>query len=154
MPEEPSGNMGMLLTFLPMALGSSMMILLFVTPGEGGPTTWLRRRPDDGDHDVDDGRPDGQDDQHAQAAHERRAPRLPAIPEPDPQEGQAADGSAAQVARLDPSRTDRALVGRYERAAVGTASWAPRLRRYQDRDRAAALRGQDQPNADQAGRGS
>jgi DNA segregation ATPase FtsK/SpoIIIE, S-DNA-T family len=41
MPEEPSGNMGLLLTFLPMALGSSMMILLFVTPGKGGPTTWL-----------------------------------------------------------------------------------------------------------------
>jgi S-DNA-T family DNA segregation ATPase FtsK/SpoIIIE len=41
MPEEPSGNMGLLLTFLPMALGSSMMILLFVRPGSGGPTTWL-----------------------------------------------------------------------------------------------------------------
>ncbi len=41
MPEEPTGNMGLLLTFLPMALGSSMMILLFVTPGKGGPTTWL-----------------------------------------------------------------------------------------------------------------
>jgi len=31
----------MLLTFLPMALGSSMMILLFVTPGAGGSTTWI-----------------------------------------------------------------------------------------------------------------
>ncbi len=42
MPEEPTGNMGLLLTFLPMALGSSMMILLFVTPGRGsGATTWL-----------------------------------------------------------------------------------------------------------------
>ncbi len=42
MPEEPTGNMGLLLTFLPMALGSSMMILLFVTPGRGsGVTTWL-----------------------------------------------------------------------------------------------------------------
>src|SRR5258708_25892872 len=42
MPEEPRGNMGLLLTFLPMALGSSMMILLFVTPGKGsGATTWL-----------------------------------------------------------------------------------------------------------------
>lgn len=42
MPEEPTGNMGLLLTFLPMALGSSMMILLFVTPGKtSGPTTWL-----------------------------------------------------------------------------------------------------------------
>src|SRR5712691_7459793 len=42
MPEEPTGNMGLLLTFLPMALGSSMMILLFVTPGKGsGATTWL-----------------------------------------------------------------------------------------------------------------
>jgi S-DNA-T family DNA segregation ATPase FtsK/SpoIIIE len=42
MPEEPTGNMGLLLTFLPMALGSSMMILLFVRPGGGsGGTTWL-----------------------------------------------------------------------------------------------------------------
>jgi ESX secretion system protein EccC len=42
MPEEPTGNLGLLLTFLPMALGSSMMILLFVTPGKtSGPTTWL-----------------------------------------------------------------------------------------------------------------
>src|SRR5215472_4295297 len=42
MPEEPTGNMGLLLTFLPMALGSSMMILLFVTPGKGSSgTTWL-----------------------------------------------------------------------------------------------------------------
>ncbi|HEY3907761.1 MAG TPA: type VII secretion protein EccCa [Streptosporangiaceae bacterium] len=42
MPEEPTGNLGLLLTFLPMALGSSMMILLFVTPGKGsGATTWL-----------------------------------------------------------------------------------------------------------------
>src|SRR5580658_3744564 len=41
MPEEPTGNMGLLLTFLPMALGSSMMILLFVTPGSGGATRWI-----------------------------------------------------------------------------------------------------------------
>ena len=41
MPEEPTGNLSLLLTFLPMALGSSMMILLFVTPGSGGPTTWI-----------------------------------------------------------------------------------------------------------------
>src|SRR5580692_11781233 len=41
MPEEPTGNLSLLLTFLPMALGSSMMILLFVTPGAGGPTTWI-----------------------------------------------------------------------------------------------------------------
>src|SRR5580692_11280275 len=42
MPEEPTGNMSLLLTFLPMALGSSMMILLFVTPSKsGGATTWL-----------------------------------------------------------------------------------------------------------------
>jgi S-DNA-T family DNA segregation ATPase FtsK/SpoIIIE len=42
MPEEPTGNMGLLLTFLPMALGSSMMILLFIGPGHtSGPTTWL-----------------------------------------------------------------------------------------------------------------
>lgn len=42
MTEEPTGNMVTFLTFLPMALGSSMMILLFVTPGSGkGPTVWL-----------------------------------------------------------------------------------------------------------------
>ena len=41
MPEEPTGNLWLLLTFLPMALGSSMMILLFVTPGSGGATTWI-----------------------------------------------------------------------------------------------------------------
>src|SRR5215472_17164472 len=42
MPEEPTGNLGLLLTFLPMALGSSMMILLFVTPGNtGGPRAYL-----------------------------------------------------------------------------------------------------------------
>jgi S-DNA-T family DNA segregation ATPase FtsK/SpoIIIE len=41
MPEEPTGNLGLLLTFLPMALGSSVMILLFVTPGHSGVTTYL-----------------------------------------------------------------------------------------------------------------
>ncbi len=41
MPEEPTGNLSLLLTFLPMALGFSMMILLFVTPGAGGATTWI-----------------------------------------------------------------------------------------------------------------
>jgi S-DNA-T family DNA segregation ATPase FtsK/SpoIIIE len=41
MPEEPTGNLSLLLTFLPMALGSSMMILLFVTPGSGGATRWI-----------------------------------------------------------------------------------------------------------------
>jgi DNA segregation ATPase FtsK/SpoIIIE, S-DNA-T family len=42
LPEEPTGNLSMFLTFLPMALGSSMMILLFVTPGQtGGPFIWL-----------------------------------------------------------------------------------------------------------------
>src|SRR5260370_41772704 len=41
MPEEPTGNLSLLLTFLPMALGSSMMILLFVRPGAGGATTWI-----------------------------------------------------------------------------------------------------------------
>src|SRR5260370_1197028 len=42
MPEGPTGNVGLLPTCLPMALGSSMMILLFVTPGKGsGATTWL-----------------------------------------------------------------------------------------------------------------
>ena len=41
MPEEPTGNLGLLLTFLPMALGSSVMILLFVTPGHSGATTYL-----------------------------------------------------------------------------------------------------------------
>jgi DNA segregation ATPase FtsK/SpoIIIE, S-DNA-T family len=40
--EEPSGNMATLLTFLPMALGSSMMILIFVTPGTASsPLIWL-----------------------------------------------------------------------------------------------------------------
>ena len=113
MPEEPSGNMGMLLTFLPMALGSSMMILLFVTARRRArPTTWLagglmmvttmsmmvgqmgrttstRKR-----------RTKGERRDYLQ------------VPRPDPQEGQAADRSAAQGARLDPSRPDRALVGR------------------------------------------
>ena len=41
MAEEPTGNLSLLLTFLPMALGSSMMILLFVRPGAGGSTTWI-----------------------------------------------------------------------------------------------------------------
>jgi S-DNA-T family DNA segregation ATPase FtsK/SpoIIIE len=41
MPEEPTGNMSLLLTFLPMAMGSSMMILLFVTPGASGATRWI-----------------------------------------------------------------------------------------------------------------
>src|ERR1700761_457492 len=41
MPEEPTGNMSLLLTFLPMAMGSSMMVLLFVTPGAGGATRWI-----------------------------------------------------------------------------------------------------------------
>jgi DNA segregation ATPase FtsK/SpoIIIE, S-DNA-T family len=42
LPEEPSGNLSLLLTFLPMALGSSMMILIFVTPGHSnGPFIWL-----------------------------------------------------------------------------------------------------------------
>ena len=41
LPEEPTGNLGLLLTFLPMALGSSMMVLLFVQPSKGGSTTWI-----------------------------------------------------------------------------------------------------------------
>jgi S-DNA-T family DNA segregation ATPase FtsK/SpoIIIE len=42
LPEEPTGNMSLLLTFLPMALGSSMMILIFVTPGStSGPMIWV-----------------------------------------------------------------------------------------------------------------
>ncbi len=42
LPEEPTGNLSMLLTALPMALGSSMMILLFVSPAEkSGPFIWL-----------------------------------------------------------------------------------------------------------------
>jgi S-DNA-T family DNA segregation ATPase FtsK/SpoIIIE len=42
LPEEPTGNLSLLLTALPMALGSSMMILLFVTPGRtSGPFLWL-----------------------------------------------------------------------------------------------------------------
>jgi S-DNA-T family DNA segregation ATPase FtsK/SpoIIIE len=32
LPEEPTGNLGLLLTFLPMALGSSMMMLIFLLP--------------------------------------------------------------------------------------------------------------------------
>jgi DNA segregation ATPase FtsK/SpoIIIE, S-DNA-T family len=40
--EEPTGNLSLLLTMLPMALGSSMMILIFVTPGRtSGPMLWL-----------------------------------------------------------------------------------------------------------------
>lgn len=41
LPEEPTGNLSLLLTALPMALGSSMMVLLFVKPGSGGSTTWI-----------------------------------------------------------------------------------------------------------------
>jgi S-DNA-T family DNA segregation ATPase FtsK/SpoIIIE len=41
LPEEPTGNLGLLLTFLPMALGSSMMVLLFEQPGQHGSTTWI-----------------------------------------------------------------------------------------------------------------
>jgi DNA segregation ATPase FtsK/SpoIIIE, S-DNA-T family len=42
LPEESTGNISLLLTFLPMALGSSMMVLLFVRPGESsGSTIWL-----------------------------------------------------------------------------------------------------------------
>jgi len=41
LPEEPTGNLSLLLTFLPMALGSSMMVLLFVQPGQHGSTTWI-----------------------------------------------------------------------------------------------------------------
>jgi len=41
LPEEPTGNLGLLLTFLPMALGSSMMVLMFVRPGSGGSMTWI-----------------------------------------------------------------------------------------------------------------
>jgi S-DNA-T family DNA segregation ATPase FtsK/SpoIIIE len=42
LPEEPTGNLSLILTMLPMALGSSMMILIFVTPGmTSGPMIWL-----------------------------------------------------------------------------------------------------------------
>jgi len=41
LPEEPTGNLSLLLTFLPMALGSSMMVLLFEQPGQHGSTTWI-----------------------------------------------------------------------------------------------------------------
>jgi DNA segregation ATPase FtsK/SpoIIIE, S-DNA-T family len=41
MPEEPTGNLSLLFTFLPMALASSVMILIFVRPGSGGATTWI-----------------------------------------------------------------------------------------------------------------
>lgn len=40
LPEAPTGNLSMLLTFLPMALGSTAMILIFVNPGSG-PLTWI-----------------------------------------------------------------------------------------------------------------
>jgi DNA segregation ATPase FtsK/SpoIIIE, S-DNA-T family len=33
LPEEPTGNLILLLTFLPMAIGSSLMVLIFVEPG-------------------------------------------------------------------------------------------------------------------------
>jgi S-DNA-T family DNA segregation ATPase FtsK/SpoIIIE len=40
LPEPASGNLAMLLTYLPMALGSSAVILIFVTPGSN-PLTFL-----------------------------------------------------------------------------------------------------------------
>ncbi|MBT0770192.1 type VII secretion protein EccCa [Kineosporia sp. J2-2] len=36
LPEAPTGNLGMLLMYLPMAIGSSVMILLFVSPSKPG----------------------------------------------------------------------------------------------------------------------
>jgi len=36
LPEAPTGNLGMMMTYLPMAIGSSALILLFVPPGRGG----------------------------------------------------------------------------------------------------------------------
>ncbi|GLY74850.1 type VII secretion protein EccCa [Actinoallomurus iriomotensis] len=36
LPEAPTGNLGMLLMYLPMAIGSSMTILLFVSPSKPG----------------------------------------------------------------------------------------------------------------------
>ena len=40
LPEAPTGNLAAILTYLPMALGSSATILIFVTPGSGG-LAWL-----------------------------------------------------------------------------------------------------------------
>ncbi len=36
LPEAPTGNLGVLLTYLPMAIGSSALMLLFVSPTKGG----------------------------------------------------------------------------------------------------------------------
>jgi len=36
LPEAPTGNLGVLLTYLPMALGSGALVLLFVSPAKGG----------------------------------------------------------------------------------------------------------------------
>jgi DNA segregation ATPase FtsK/SpoIIIE, S-DNA-T family len=38
LPEAPTGNLGMILTYLPMAIGSSATILIFVTPGSNSLT--------------------------------------------------------------------------------------------------------------------
>jgi S-DNA-T family DNA segregation ATPase FtsK/SpoIIIE len=36
LPEAPTGNLGVLLTYLPMAIGSGALVLLFVSPAKGG----------------------------------------------------------------------------------------------------------------------
>jgi DNA segregation ATPase FtsK/SpoIIIE, S-DNA-T family len=42
MPEEASGNVALMLTYIPMALGSSLTMLLFIGPSSlGGPRLWL-----------------------------------------------------------------------------------------------------------------
>jgi S-DNA-T family DNA segregation ATPase FtsK/SpoIIIE len=42
LPEEASGNVALLLTYIPMAMGSSLTMLLFISPSSlGGPRLWL-----------------------------------------------------------------------------------------------------------------
>jgi S-DNA-T family DNA segregation ATPase FtsK/SpoIIIE len=42
LPEEPTGNLSLMLTMLPMALGSSMMMLIFLLPSaKSGSTIWV-----------------------------------------------------------------------------------------------------------------
>ena len=154
MPEEPTGNMGLLLTFLPMALGLQHDDPAVRHPrAVGGPTTWLagglmmvttmsmmvgqmgrttstRKRRTKGER----------RDYLRYLTQTRKKVR----------QQTAQQRKALAWIHPDPAR---ALVGRDERAAVGTAPGAPRLRRGQGRHRAAALRGQDQPDADQAGGG-
>ncbi len=36
LPEAPTGNLGMMLMYLPMALGSGALLMLFMSPAKGG----------------------------------------------------------------------------------------------------------------------